>query len=238
MKRLFFSVTALLVCETALAAPSAKTTKGIIQAGEFKRPDAAVQLLGETENHFVPAGKEASLWVFKDGVLTASPKWDSVVTPTPYRDFQMHLEFNVNEVADAKNPEDNGNSGVYIQQRYELQILNSYGVSAENFKESYCASIYKIKKPDQLVCKKAGEWQTYDIVFRSARFEGTVKTENARITVYHNGTLVHDDFEIPKKTGAGQKEGPEAGLIKLQGHHNPVSFRNIWIKTLNLEESP
>ncbi|MFN4804699.1 MAG: DUF1080 domain-containing protein [Akkermansiaceae bacterium] len=88
---------------------------------------------------------------------------------------------------------------------------------------------------DQLVSKKAGEWQTYDIVFRGARFSGETKSEEARITVYHNGVLIHDDFAIPHKTGAGQKEGPEPGVIKLQGHDNPVRYRNIWIKTLNLE---
>lgn len=227
--------TALAVCGAAFADDAKKTTRGIIDIENLKKPEGVVQLVGETGHKFVPAGKEECLWVFKDGVLTASPKWDSVVTPTPYRDFQMHVEFNVNDVTDAKNPEDNGNSGIYIQQRYEVQILNSIGISAEDYKDSYAGSIYKIKKPDQLVSKKSGEWQTYDIVFRSARFESETKTENARITVYHNGVLIHDDFSIPKKTGAGQKEGPEPGLIKLQGHHNPVQFRNIWIKELNLE---
>jgi hypothetical protein len=226
---------ALLVCGTAFGDDSKKTTKGIISIDKMVRPEGAVQLLGDTEHHFVPAGKEANLWAFKDGVLTASPKWDSLVTKTPYLDFQMHVEFAVNDVAEAKDPEQNGNSGIYIQQRYEVQILNSFGISPEDYKPSYAGSIYKIKKPDQLVSKKAGEWQTYDIVFRSARFNGETKTEDARITVYHNGVLIHDDFAIPKKTGAGHKEGPEPGLIKLQGHHNQVKFRNIWIKELNLE---
>ncbi len=235
MKRQLFLFTALLVAGTALGDTPNKTTKGIIDAKDFKRPEGAVQLVGETEHQLVPAGKEASLWVFKDGVLTASPKWDSVVTKTPYRDFQMHVEFNVNDVPNALRAEDNGNSGVYIQQRYEVQILNSFGVSAEDYKDTYCGSIYKIKKPDQLVCKKAGEWQTYDIAFRAARFEGETKTEDARITVYHNGVIIHDDYAIPKKTGAGQKEGAEPGLIKLQGHDNPVQYRNIWIKELALD---
>ncbi len=231
----------LLICAASLVLGSAyaddakKTTKGIIDIKDFKRPADAVQLLGETENHFVPLKTTNSLWVFKDGELTASPKWDSVVTKTAYQDFQMHVEFNVNEVTNPKNPEQNGNSGIYIQERYEVQILNSFGISEKDYKASYAGSIYKIKKPDQLVSKKAGEWQTYDIVFRGARFNGETKSEEARITVYHNGVLIHDDFAIPHKTGAGQKEGPEPGLIKLQGHDNPVRYRNIWIKTLNLE---
>ncbi len=71
-------------------------------------------------------------------------------------------------------------------------------------------------------------------MFRAARFEGDQKTENARITVYQNKQLIHDDFPIPRKTGAGKKEGPEPRPIKLQGHHNPVSFRNVWIQKLDL----
>jgi mono/diheme cytochrome c family protein len=72
-------------------------------------------------------------------------------------------------------------------------------------------------------------------VFRAARFDGDRKTEDARITVYQNGTLIHDDFPLPRKTGAGEKEGPEPRPIKLQGHHNPVKFRNVWIRKLDLD---
>jgi hypothetical protein len=147
----------------------------------------------------------------------------------------MHVEFNVNEVKDVKDPEANGNSGIYIQQRYELQIHNSYGISEADYKHSFCGSIYRQKKPDKLVCKKAGEWQTYEIVFRAARFDGDKKIENARITVYQNGELIHDDYSIIAKTGVGEKEGPDARPIKLQGHHNPVRFRNVWIQKLKLD---
>lgn len=146
----------------------------------------------------------------------------------------MHVEFNINEVKDSKDHEADGNSGVYIQQRYEVQILNSYGISEKDYKASDCGSIYRQKKPDRLVCKKAGEWQTYDVVFRAARFVGGKKVENARITAYQNGVLIHDDYSITAKTGAGQKEGPEPRPILLQGHHNPVRFRNIWIQRLSL----
>ena len=144
----------------------------------------------------------------------------------------MHVEFNVTDSGEAKTAEGNGNSGVYIQLRYEVQIHNSFGIPAEEYTPSFCGSIYKQKKPDKIVNKKAGEWQTYDIAFRAARFEGDKKIENARITVYQNGELIHDDYSITKQTGAGQKEGPEPEQIKLQGHHNPVQFRNVWIQPL------
>ena len=115
-----------------------------------------------------------------------------------------------------------------------VQILNSHGIPADKYKNSYCGSLYRLKKPDQLVNKKSGEWQTYDIVFRAARFKDGKKVENARITVYQNQKLIHDDYELPRKTGAGKKEGPNPLPIKLQGHNNPVKFRNVWIQRLSL----
>ncbi|MEO6594958.1 MAG: family 16 glycoside hydrolase [Planctomycetota bacterium] len=214
------------------------TTKGIIHIGDDRRPAGAVPLVGSAGSKLVPedTGVECR-WVFEHGVLTASPQWDSVVTTESYRDFHMHLEFNVNEAA-GPDPEANGNSGVYIQQRYELQILDSYGVAAKDYKTSDCGSLYRLKKPDRLVNKKAGEWQSFDIAFRAARYAGDEKTENARITVYQNQQLIHDDCEIPHKTGAGKDEGLEPRPIKLQGHHNEVRFRNVWISVLDLDVRP
>lgn len=219
------TVAAPLVAETDNA-----TTKGIV---DFEKPTDAVQFVSSSESQFVPESNVNCQWVFADGVLTASPKWDSVVTPNAYQDFRMHLEFNVNEAGDVPR-ERNGNSGVYIQQRYELQILNSFGVPEAEFKKVDCGSIYGMKKPDKLVAKPAGEWQSFDIAFRAARFKGSKKTEDARITVFHNGELIHDDVVLKRKTGAGKREENSARPIKLQGHHNQVQFRNVWIQKLQL----
>ena len=228
-------VLGLLVIVQSAVAGDPGTTRGIIDIGKPKRPADAVTLVGPDGYNLIPEGAAPTKWVFADGVLTASPAWDSVLTKESYRDFRMHVEFNVNEVKDAKDPEADGNSGIYIQNRYEIQILNSFGVPEADYKTSYCGSIYRRKKPDRLVCKKAREWQNFDIVFRAARFDGEKKTENARITVYQNGALIHDDYSIPGKTGVGEKEGPEPRPIKLQGHHNPVRFRNVWIQKLSLD---
>lgn len=212
--------------------PGAGLTKRIL---DEKRPADAVQLVGKQGHILVPEKKEVkSQWAFADGILTASPGWDSLITPETYADFRLHLEFNVNHVPGA-NPEKSGNSGVYIQQRYELQISDAHGVPASDYTASYCGSLYRQKKPDKLVAKPAGEWQSYDIVFRAARFVNNKKVESARITVRHNGELIHDDYALKNKTGAGKKEGPEPGPIKLQGHSNPVKFRNVWIQRLKLE---
>ena len=213
-----------------------RTTKGVIDIKKTERPSDATVLVGEGKHFLIPEKGDKTNWTYdpNTGVLTASKGWDSLVTKENYRDFVMHVEFNCNTKG-GDNPEADGNSGVYIQQRYEIQIQNAYGIPEEEFKHSYCGSLYKLKKPDKLVSKPAGQWQTYDIVFRAARFEGDKKIENARITVYHNGVIIHDDYEIPRKTGAGKKEGPEPMPIKLQGHANPVKFRNVWIKKIELD---
>ncbi|MFT7486228.1 MAG: hypothetical protein ACI9F9_002083 [Candidatus Paceibacteria bacterium] len=211
------------------------TTLGIIDIRDGRRPVAAVQLVGEQSSEFVPENTDGKTgWSFAGGVLSASAGWDSVLTKGQYRDFRMHLEFNCNQ-SESPDAEKKGNSGVYIQQRYELQILDSFGVSHDEYKASFCGSLYRLKKPDRLVSRRAGEWQSFDIAFRAARYEGEEKVELARITAYQNQSLIHDDFEIPRKTGAGQEEGPDSKPIKLQGHQNRVRFRNVWIERLDLD---
>ncbi|MCR9247392.1 MAG: DUF1080 domain-containing protein [bacterium] len=210
-------------------------TAGRIDFAAAGPPRGAVRLVGPERSILVPEKAEVPCrWRFADGVLTASPQWDSVITPTPYADFRLHVEFNVN-AGDSDNPEANGNSGIYIQQRYEVQILDSHGVAAADYKASYCGSLYRLRQPDRIACLPAGEWQTFDIVFRAARYDGDQKVQNARITVYQNRQLLHDDVELPRKTGAGKPEGPEPRPIKLQGHHNEVRFRNVWVLPLELD---
>ena len=223
---------ALAVTERSDADSDEVTTKGII---DFVKPTGALQIVGVNGSLFVPESHHKCQWTFTNGILTASPKWDSVVTPEAYQDFRMHLEFNVNDAGDL--PRDrSGNSGVYIQQRYELQILDSFGVSEADYRKIDCGCIYGVKKPDTLVSKPAGQWQSFDIAFRAARFQAGQKTENARVTVYQNGELIHDDVEMIRHTGAGKNEENSARPIKLQGHHNQVQFRNVWVQKLLLSD--
>ena len=189
---------------------SARTTRGIVDIDRTAPPAHADHWIQPKASLLQPEKEGVdSKWHFDKGVLTASPAWDSVVTGHAYRDFH-----------------------IYIQQRYELQILDSFGVSAKDYKASYGGSLYRLKKPDHLVNKPPGQWQRYDIVFRAPVFHGKTKTHNARITAYQNGQRIHDDYEIPRKTGAGQPEGPTNQPIKLQGHHNQVRFRNFWVHPL------
>ena len=142
-----------------------------------------------------------------------------------FRDFLLHIEFRLPFLPNQKG-QDRANSGVYIQNRYEIQILDSFALAGT---KNECGSIYEFRAPEVNACLPPGEWQSYDIDFRSARFEDRKKIKNALISVRHNGVLVHNQIEVPNQTGYGRKEGPESGPIHLQNHGAPVVFRNIWI---------
>jgi hypothetical protein len=120
-----------------------------------------------------------------------------------------------------------GNSGVYLQSRYEIQILDSFGLEG---RANECGGLYRYLPPEQNMAFPPLSWQTYDIRFRAPRFSASGdKLQNARLSVLHNGVVVHNDVSVERKTGAGQAEGPEPLPIKLQDHGNPVQFRNIWL---------
>jgi len=178
-------------------------------------PGARVLFDGTTVEHF-KNGK-----MTEDGLLMIGAD-----TIEPVGDFYLHLEFRTPYMPYARG-QGRGNSGVYIQGRYEVQILDSFGLEGV---ENECGGLYKTKAPDVNMCLPPLEWQTYDIDFRAARFdsEGN-KVADARLTVWHNGVPIHNHVAIPNKTGAGAKEGPEPRPIRLQNHGNPVHFRNIWL---------
>jgi hypothetical protein len=164
-------------------------------------------------------------WQIVDGALEVVPGAGSIMTKQNFGDFKLHAEFNVPKLPE-KAGQFRGNSGIYIQRRYEVQILDSYGITPGL---QDCGAIYMFKAPDLNVCKQPDEWQTYDIIFRAPRWAVSQKIENARITVIQNGTMIQNNVEVPNKTGAGQPEGPAQAPILLQDHGDKVKFRNIWI---------
>jgi hypothetical protein len=146
-----------------------------------------------------------------------------------FQSHQLHLEFLL-----PYQPEDRGqgrgNSGVYLQGRYEVQVLDSFGLEG---KDNECGGIYSVKAPDLNMCFPPLRWQTYDIDYTAARFDDQgLLVAAPRMTVKHNGVVIHDDVELPgdrNTTAAPLPPGPEPGPVYLQDHGNPVRFRNIWV---------
>ena len=205
---------------------------------------------GSAKEHEKPAnaivlfdGKDLSRWMHKDG---SPPKWkivDGVMEVGPgdltsreafQGDFILHVEFMPNDVGPGPTGQARGNSGVYIQDNYEIQVLDSYGV--KKLEPGDCAGIYAKRPADKNMAKPPGQWQTYHIEYRSPKFDKKAKkTKNARITIEWNGEVVHKDVEIDGICPGGNGERPSAGPISLQDHGNPVRYRNIWVAPLKSE---
>jgi hypothetical protein len=144
--------------------------------------------------------------------------------------FKLHVEFRVPYMPKATG-QARGNSGVYVQGRYEVQVLDSYGLESKN---NDCGAIYEVSAPLVNACKAPTVWQSYDIEFQAPKCEDGKKTEPARMTVYQNGVKIQDAVKIPvDNTRAGMGGDPcKPGPIMLQDHGNPVQFRNIWLLPL------
>jgi len=153
---------------------------------------------------------------------------EGVVSLDSFGDFTLHLEFRTPYKPRTKpGNQDRGNSGVYIFNNYETQILDSFGIKGEF---NFCGALYRKKAPDLNMCFPPLAWQTYDIEFTTPRFKEGKKVRNARITTRHNGVVIHEDYELDAGTGAGgRRPEKEKGQIHLQGHGNPVRFQNIWL---------
>ncbi|MBA2113046.1 3-keto-disaccharide hydrolase [Bremerella alba] len=181
-----------------------------------KAPEGAIVLFD---------GSSADAWnngkVVQEDLLLAACE-----SKEKFGDHTLHLEFRTPYKPDARG-QARGNSGLYIQSRYECQVLDSFGLTGA---DNECGGIYKISKPKVNMCFPPLTWQTYDVDFTAAKYDADgKKTENARATIKHNGVVIHDDLELPSNTPGRHQEGPEADAIYLQGHGNPVVFRNIWV---------
>ena len=152
-------------------------------------------------------------------------KWGTT-SKAKFGDIVLHVEFRTPFMPKARGQE-RGNSGVYLQNRYEIQVLDSFGLAGE---DNECGGIYKIAKPKVNMCYPPLSWQTYDVDFTAARFDDKgKKIADPVITVHHNGVLVHDKLSIPRPTDPDRsKEVPGPAPIYLQDHGNPVRFRNVW----------
>jgi len=166
-------------------------------------------------------------WNIKGDEMEVQPGSGSIMTKQKYKNFQLHIEFRspfMPHVTEQKR----GNSGVYVQGRYEIQVLDSYGLDG---KDNECGGIYKVAPPAINMCAPPTQWQTYDISFLSAEYnELGENLKSARMTVLHNGIPIHKDLEIPTPTPGGlDTDMSIPGPILLQDHNDLVQYRNIWL---------
>jgi len=195
-----------------------------------RAPRGAVVLFDGTEaslkaNWYKRRTKEDANWtVSAEGFAT--PAKVDITSKQEFGDCFLHVEF-------CEPMTGGGNAGVGLQGRYEIQILNSYGQKPE---EHNCGAFYSQKKPIVMASKRAGEWQTFDIVFRAPRFDANGQVvEKARATVFQNGILVQNNEEFNGPTGIQYEElkgEVTTGPIVLQGDHDAVQYRNIWINPI------
>jgi hypothetical protein len=218
-------------------------TPGDAPAQPGKPPSDAVVLFDGTAAtlaNWARSDGKPMPWEVQDGAMVAATGGGgSVLTKESFGDCQLHIEFATPSKVEGEG-QGRGNSGVYFQARYEVQVLDSY--KNETYPDGQCASIYKQHPPLVNACRGPGEWQTYDIIFRAARFDASgKKIKNATITVFHNGVLVQDHADVSSPTGAaknstetpGEPGGTTgSGPIYLQDHGNPVRYRNVWVRKL------
>jgi len=183
--------------------------------GAVPPPEAIVLFSGKPTDQLVKPKITA------DGLLR-----EGTQTTQAFGDMRLHLEFML-PFKPLGRGQDRGNSGIYVQGRYEVQVLDSFGLAGI---ENECGSIYRIKRPEVNMCLPPLTWQTYDIDFTMPKFaDDGKKISNMEITIWQNGVVVQDRAVISSKTGAGLAEGPNPLPTKLQDHGNPVLYRNIWL---------
>ena len=179
------------------------------------------------------AGKPVR-WKVENGYMEVAPKSGTIQTKDEFGDFQLHLEFATPNKA-ISNSQGRGNSGVIIYGKYEIQVLDSY--QNKSYADGQVGSMYGQFPPLRNAAKAPGVWQSYDIIFESARWEGKKLAKKANVTVIHNGVLLHHRKEFigtvkHKKVGDYKSPHPPKGPIVLQDHGNPMRFRNIWIRSI------
>jgi hypothetical protein len=164
---------------------------------------------------------------FEHGKLLEDGSLESEATSRDkFGDYHLHLEFRLSYMPDARG-QGRSNSGVYLHDCYEIQVLDSFGLKGEN---NECGGFYSIREPAVNMCFPPLVWQTYDMEFTAPKYEGDKKVANARITVKHNGVTIHDNIELPHGTPGREEEGPAPRPLYLQGHGNKVEYRNIWVE--------
>ena len=202
------------------------------KAGEAPS-DAVILFNGKDLGEWASLDGSEAKWTVKDGAFTVLKGTRDIKTKKTFGDIQLHIEWFVPNDIVGKG-QDRGNSGIFFQERYELQVLDSY--ENQTYSNGQAGSIYKQTIPLANPTRKAGEWQVYDVVYTAPRFSDNGRAITpAYITTFLNGVLVHNHTQILGGTeykGLPVYVSHVKASIKLQDHDHPVSYRNIWVREL------
>jgi len=245
MRRLFSIMILLIVMGTLFCQDKAQQAKKtevwepvppVVTPGENNAPpsDALVLFDGTDLSGWVDKEGNPAKWVLEDGAMTVAEKAGPIYSREKFADCQLHIEFRI-PVEDKGEGQGKGNSGVFLQNRYEVQVLDSY--ENKTYVNGQCGAIYKQHIPLVNACLPPGEWQTYNIFFTAPRFNDDKSLKSpGYITVVHNGVLIHNHVELQGPSvwiGKPKYEYHEMlQPIMLQDHGHPVSYRNIWVRRL------
>lgn len=198
--------------------------------GAFAPPPGARMLFdGTNTTEWVQSSGSAPIpWPIVNQALQTDPAKGNIQTVETCQDFRLHVEFSIPPSAPGTAEGSLGNSGIYLQRRYEIQIMESYGRPISGSNES--GALYGLRDPSSNASVPTGKWETFDIIFQAARWAGNVKTASALLTLYWNTVLVQNNVSISTSTGGGDAEGPSAGPIQLQALVGAVKFRNLWVQ--------
>jgi len=208
----------------------------VVTPGTGTQPpsDAIVLFDGTHWNEWMSTKENSAVaWTLQDGAGTVVPNTGDIVSKRSFGDMQLHLEFRAPMVVKGEG-QGRGNSGIFLQNRYEVQILDAF--ENRTYSNGQTGSIYKQSIPLVNACRKPGEWQTYDILYTAPRFNSDgILVAPAHVTVLHNGIVIQLNTEIKGTTeyiGLPKNEAHGKGPLKLQDHGDLVSYRNIWVREL------
>ena len=196
--------------------------------------DAIILFNGQDLAQWTDSKGQTARWKVENGYMEVVKKTGSILTKKKFGDCQLHVEWAA-PVSAIGESQERSNSGVFLMEKYEVQVLDCY--NNKTYADGMTAAIYGQYPPAVNACRPPGEWQTYDIVFHRPRFdkEGGLISP-ARMTVFHNNILVHDNAVLTGPTENKQRPPYQAHAdklsISLQDHGNPIRFRNIWIREL------
>jgi hypothetical protein len=194
---------------------------------------AVVLFDGQSIDNWTKMDGSQAEWLVAEETMQVVPGTGDVCTKELFSDHYLHLEFKLSDMPEASGQQ-KANSGVFLQGRYEIQVLDSSGWDVPGFGD--CGAIYNQYAPLTNACKPALEWQTYDVIFRAPRCEGTVVKENARVSIFHNGVVIQNNIELSGVTGAPSDTHVQSpGHLRLQDHGNIIWYRNIWAVRLERE---